>query len=79
MAIMVTLIFVSLVFIQCSHNSIAGAYNDKLVRPYCSRSCVCEQDLKFMPVCPQESVQTYYSPCHAGCLSESLANGQRVS
>lgn len=69
--------FVGYVFLECSNSSIAGAYNGKLVKPYCSRSCMCDEDIRFTPVCPHNSVLTYYSPCHAGCSTDYTINGQR--
>jgi type III secretory pathway component EscS len=34
--------------------------------------------MPFMPVCPENSVQTFYSPCHAGCGAEIFINNIRV-
>lgn len=65
-------------FIYCYHNSIAGAYGEKLTKPFCSRTCSCDEDIRFTPVCPENAVQTYYSPCHAGCATDFVVNGQRV-
>lgn len=77
-ALIVCLLFVGFIFIECSHNTIASAYGSKLSTPYCSRSCVCDSDLRFTPVCPDQSQQTYFSPCHAGCISDQIVNGQRI-
>lgn len=77
-ALIVCLLFIGFIFIECSHNSIAGAYGNKIHLPYCSRSCVCDSDLRFTPVCPDKSSQTYFSPCHAGCLTDQLVNGHRI-
>lgn len=49
------------------------------MQPFCSKQCICDQTVRFTPVCPIDSVQTYYSPCHAGCSTETILNGQRVS
>lgn len=68
----------SFIFITCSHRPIAGAYGGKLAQPYCSRHCLCDPDIEFTPVCPANSIQTYFSPCHAGCTSEHLINGERI-
>lgn len=46
---------------------------------FCSKQCICDNNVPFTPVCPIDSVQTYYSPCHAGCSTETVFNGQRVS
>lgn len=48
------------------------------MQPYCSRSCVCDSDLRFTPVCPLNSTKTFFSPCHAGCSSDEVINGQRT-
>lgn len=77
-ALIVCLLFISFIFIECSHNGIAGAYGNKLSMPYCSRSCVCDPDIRFTPVCPNKSTQTYFSPCHAGCMYEIQTNGERT-
>lgn len=77
-ASIVCLLFVGFIFIECSHNAIAGTYANKLTLPYCSRGCVCDFDLRFTPVCPDNSAQTYFSPCHAGCVSNQVVNGQRI-
>lgn len=66
------------IFIECSHKSIAGAYGRRLTTPFCSRQCGCDPDIRFTPVCPENGVQTFYSPCHAGCSSESIVNGIRT-
>lgn len=31
-----------------------------------------------MPVCPEDGVQTYFSPCHAGCGAEIYINNVRM-
>lgn len=78
-ALVVCLLFVGFLFIECTHNSIAGAYSKKLPEPYCSRQCVCDPDIRFIPVCPEGGVQTFYSPCHAGCsFMRTVSNGKRV-
>lgn len=75
----VVLLFVAFIFMECNNSSIAGAYTSKLTKPFCSRSCVCDDSIQFSPVCPDNSVQTYFSPCHAGCKDEEIINGIRVS
>lgn len=77
-ALIVCLLFVGFIFIECSHNSIAGAYGKRLSTPYCSRHCTCDSDIRFTPVCPENGVQTFYSPCHAGCTSDHVVNGKRI-
>lgn len=78
-AVIITLLFVSYIFIECKHNFVAGTYGKRLTMPFCSRSCVCDADIRFTPVCPENGVQTYFSPCHAGCKTEQgQLNGQRI-
>lgn len=77
-ALIVCLLFVGFIFIGCAHNRFAAAYGDKLTMPYCSRGCICDSDLRFTPVCPQNSTKTFFSPCHAGCSSDKVINGQRI-
>lgn len=74
----VCLLFISYIFISCTNSYIAGDYNGKMTTPFCSRSCLCDDDIRFSPVCPENSVQTYYSPCHAGCSDDYIFNGQRI-
>lgn len=74
----VCLLFIGFIFIECSHNAIAAAYGNKIQLPFCSRDCVCDNDIRFTPVCPQNSTKTFFSPCHAGCTSEEIVNGQRM-
>lgn len=78
-ALAICLLFVSYIFIECKHNFVAGTYGKRLTTPYCSRSCMCDSDIRFTPVCPENGVQTFFSPCHAGCTTEaSSLSGQRV-
>lgn len=66
------------IFINCPSIQLAGSYRSSLTTPMCSNNCMCESTVMFMPVCPQDSVFTYYSPCHAGCHSEEYINDIRV-
>jgi len=66
-------IFVGLVFVQCDVGAIAGVEGGKLKQPYCSSQCLCTPTA-FMPVCPENSAVTYFSPCYAGCTKETTIN-----
>ncbi|XP_039502102.1 solute carrier organic anion transporter family member 1A1 [Drosophila santomea] len=66
-------IFVGLVFVQCDVGAIAGVEGGKLKQPYCSSQCLCTPTA-FMPVCPENSAVTYFSPCYAGCTKQSTIN-----
>lgn len=71
-------LFVGYVFIDCGRSPVAGGYSDRLTRPYCSRSCLCDEDIAFQPVCPADSSLTYFSPCHAGCSEVAEVNALRL-
>lgn len=71
-------LFVGYVFIDCGRSPVAGGYADRLTRPYCSRGCLCDEDVAFTPVCPANSAQTYFSPCHAGCAEVAEVNALRL-
>lgn len=79
MGILVVGFFVSFIFIGCNNGPIAGAYRGKLNKPYCASNCVCSNNIPFTPVCPENSTQTYYSPCHAGCAGSVTFNDFIVS
>lgn len=66
-------IFVSMVFVRCDVGRIAGFSNGKLIQPYCSKQCICSPHT-FLPVCPENSTVTYFSPCYAGCERQSFIN-----
>ncbi|XP_026835143.1 solute carrier organic anion transporter family member 1A1 [Drosophila erecta] len=66
-------IFVGLVFVQCDVGAIAGVEGGKLKQPYCSSQCLCTPTA-FMPVCPENSAVTYFSPCYAGCTKQTTIN-----
>ncbi|KAI8042565.1 solute carrier organic anion transporter family member 2B1 [Drosophila gunungcola] len=66
-------IFVGLIFVQCDVGAIAGVEGGKLKQPYCSSQCLCTPTA-FMPVCPESSSVTYFSPCYAGCTRQTSIN-----
>ncbi|XP_017050607.1 solute carrier organic anion transporter family member 1A1 [Drosophila ficusphila] len=66
-------IFVALIFIKCDVGAIAGVEGGKLKQPYCSSQCLCTPTA-FMPVCPENSAVTYFSPCYAGCSKQTTIN-----
>lgn len=70
--------FITYIFIECDNGEIAGAYRGSLNKPFCASSCLCSENVPFTPVCPQDSLRTYYSPCHAGCENENFINEIRV-
>ncbi|KAG4066838.1 hypothetical protein HA402_012905 [Bradysia odoriphaga] len=79
-ASIVCVLFVVYIFVECDHNYIAGGGGGggKLMHPFCSKQCICDSNVPFSPVCPVDSVYTYFSPCHAGCSTETVLNGQRI-
>uniref|UniRef100_A0A1Q3FKV0 Putative organic anion transporter polypeptide n=2 Tax=Culex tarsalis TaxID=7177 RepID=A0A1Q3FKV0_CULTA len=66
--------FIAFIFISCDNERIAGAYRGRLTKPFCASNCVCPENVPFSPVCPQDSVFTFYSPCHAGCQNRTEIN-----
>lgn len=71
-------LFVGFVFVDCAREPVAGGYGDRLTKPYCSRSCLCDARIAFQPVCPDASEHTFFSPCHAGCAGVAELNDVRV-
>lgn len=71
---MLSCLLLGLIFIRCSNSSIAGGERGKLSIPYCSNKCICPLNTPFTPTCPSGSVETYFSPCHAGCSGERVVN-----
>lgn len=70
--------FLVSIFIDCEKSTIAGSHRGKIVKPYCAHSCLCSENHPFVPVCPENSQQTFYSPCFAGCGAEIFINDIRV-
>lgn len=73
LGIKLIIIFVGYVFIKCDVGAIAGVVGGKLTQPYCASQCLCTPTA-FMPVCPENSTITYFSPCYAGCTKKSSIN-----
>lgn len=71
-------LFVGYIFIDCDRSPVAGGYGGRLTTPFCSRSCLCDADIVFTPVCPAGSSQTYFSPCNAGCADVAEVNDVRL-
>ncbi|XP_062545501.1 solute carrier organic anion transporter family member 1C1 [Armigeres subalbatus] len=71
-------LFVAFIFLSCDNERIAGAYRGRLTKPFCASNCVCSENVPFSPVCPQDSVFTYFSPCHAGCQNRTEINDVTV-
>lgn len=44
----------------------------------CNQQCGCE-NLKYAPVCLEESGLTFYTACHAGCSTVTRKGAQTVS
>nr|XP_019932895.2 solute carrier organic anion transporter family member 1C1 [Aedes albopictus] len=71
-------LFVAFIFLSCENERIAGAYRGRLTKPFCASNCICSENVPFSPVCPQDSVFTYFSPCHAGCQNRTEINDVTV-
>ncbi|XP_030380533.1 solute carrier organic anion transporter family member 1A1 [Scaptodrosophila lebanonensis] len=70
-------IFVGYIFLTCDVGAIAGIVGGKLTQPYCSSQCLCTPTA-FMPVCPENSTVTYFSPCYAGCSKKMTINSYEL-
>lgn len=70
-------IYIAFIFIKCDVGPIAAIRNGKLEQPYCSSQCICKPT-SFLPVCPENSTVTYFSPCYAGCTKKSTLNNFEV-
>ncbi|GLG94712.1 Uncharacterized protein GBIM_01863, partial [Gryllus bimaculatus] len=35
----------------------------------CNKACNCPSNIPFVPVCDRNGINTFYSPCHAGCTN----------
>ncbi|XP_055597339.1 solute carrier organic anion transporter family member 1C1 [Uranotaenia lowii] len=67
-------LFIAFIFISCDNEQIAGARKSRLTKTYCAHDCVCPDNVPFSPVCPEEGIFTYFSPCHAGCQNRTEIN-----
>ncbi|KAL1129042.1 hypothetical protein AAG570_013574 [Ranatra chinensis] len=38
----------------------------------CNADLLCDDDIKYNPMCADDGSTTFFSPCHAGCISEVL-------
>lgn len=67
--------FVVYMFIGCPANEAAIALNIQHISSNCNAGCHCEY-VSYTPVCG-EDLETYITPCHAGCLTESVHENNR--
>ena len=61
--ILAVLVGISFIFLSCPHNDIKPGGD-------CQMDCGCTST--YRPVCDQTHLQTYYSPCSAGCHTRQL-------
>lgn len=66
MLLLVVLTFCSTSFYTCT-KPVKHYYKNSPVLPYCSRHCQCPDFEPYDPVCV--GINTYYSPCVAGCTA----------
>lgn len=67
MVLMLAAIFLSFSFLGCA-SSVRGLGEKSLqLTERCNSACSCSENTPFLPVCDRNDIQTYYSPCHAGC------------
>lgn len=69
---LLVVVFIILIFIKCH----LGPLVNMKPNPWqqCSYACNCALD-EFDPVCPENSLVTYFSPCQAGCKTLVNFNG----
>lgn len=56
----------------------AGGEHGQLSTPHCSNKCICPLNIPFTPTCPENGLETYYSPCHAGCSGTKMVNNVKI-
>jgi len=68
---------ISFIFLSCNSQDFVGYHlsNRSInVINECNQDCSCD-NLKYAPVCMEESGLTFYTACHAGCQSMSKVDG----
>lgn len=60
--------FIILMFVGCPKVDVVGPVQGAMA-PQCSADCGCSE--KFTPICSQDGVTLFYSPCYAGCLGDN--------
>ncbi|XP_014246027.1 solute carrier organic anion transporter family member 1C1-like isoform X1 [Cimex lectularius] len=73
---------ISFAYIGCFKEDFHGSYNDEgswdLIKS-CNSNCSCSTNMQYTPVCSYDNKTTFYSPCHAGCLTSTIAdNGAKI-
>nr|XP_027207279.1 solute carrier organic anion transporter family member 3A1-like [Penaeus vannamei] len=63
--------YVGLIFAGCPKLDIVGPVAGSLTPP-CSADCGCSG--RFSPMCSEDQITLFYSPCYAGCTVASTAN-----
>lgn len=51
---------------------------DEKLQFFCNFNCRCQNQEVFSPVCTELGQKTYFSPCHAGCMSLQTINDVKV-
>lgn len=67
-------------FLGCDPLKISGSSNNLeafTLNTSCNAACDCSTSV-FTPICGPDQTTTYFSPCHAGCRSFSLANSVKL-
>ncbi|KAG7172322.1 Solute carrier organic anion transporter family member 74D-like 2 [Homarus americanus] len=62
--------FIVLMFIGCPKLTIVGPVDGSTV-PDCSADCGCSD--RFSPMCAEDQVTVFYSPCYAGCTKANTS------
>ncbi|XP_014259140.1 solute carrier organic anion transporter family member 4C1-like [Cimex lectularius] len=68
-------------YLGCYKNDLAGSINQdgtwNLIEE-CNANCSCMGRLPYSPVCSEDQLTTYYSPCHAGCTEFEMINNTKT-
>lgn len=74
------LVQLSYILISCPQPQIQGYWNNNQwnLTEECNTPLNCKSNLKYSPLCNTIDNTVFYSPCHAGCLTDSLINNTKV-
>ncbi|XP_067011132.2 solute carrier organic anion transporter family member 74D [Anabrus simplex] len=69
-AAVAAIIFLIYISLDCPLLQVYG-YEEKSLRlkETCNLNCNCPLNTPFQPICDRSGINTYYSPCHAGCTT----------
>ncbi|XP_059045934.1 solute carrier organic anion transporter family member 74D-like [Achroia grisella] len=75
-AFFAAIFFVVLTLLDCEPQGINGVSNSEYTQPNCSEHCGCNSEAYgYSPLCLVPGMNTYFSPCHAGCTTTDEIGG----